>query len=81
MHEGKLFLVETDRIARPGESAAPPFVRAKQPQRLVEHFWLCDVCAAQWTIAYDRESRVALVALRKPTAMAPAHSPAHQEVA
>jgi hypothetical protein len=68
MREGRLFLVETDRLARPGESAAPPFIRAKQPQRLVEYFWLCDRCAAQWTLTYDQENRVALVPLRKPTA-------------
>jgi hypothetical protein len=66
LREGKLFLVETDRITRPGESAAPPFVRARQAQRLVEHYWLCSDCAAQWTLIYDRERGIALAPLRRP---------------
>jgi|SRR5580698_2125270 len=66
LRDGKLFLVETDRVAKPGESAAPPFVRARRQQRLVEHYWLCDDCAAEWTLVYDRENGVALVALRRP---------------
>jgi hypothetical protein len=68
LRDGKLFLVETERVTKPGESAAPPFVRARQQPRLVEHYWLCDDCAAQWTLVYDRESGIALVALRRPAA-------------
>ena len=30
LREGKLFLVETERVTKPGESVAPPFVRARQ---------------------------------------------------
>ncbi len=67
LREGKLFLVETERVTKPGESA-PPFVRARQQQRCVEHYWLCDDCAAQWTLVYDREHGVALAALRRPAA-------------
>ena len=66
LREGKLFLVETDRFAKPGEPSVPPFVRARQQQRLVEHFWLCDECAGQWTLIYDRERGVALAPLRRP---------------
>ncbi|HLZ42033.1 MAG TPA: hypothetical protein VKQ11_13785 [Candidatus Sulfotelmatobacter sp.] len=66
LREGKLFLVETDRISKPGESAVPPFVRARQSHRLVEHYWLCDDCAAQWTLVYEGERGVALAPVRKP---------------
>jgi len=66
LREGKLFLVETDRVTKPGEAAVPPFVRARQQQRLVEHYWLCDECAKQWTLVYDRATGVALVPLRRP---------------
>jgi len=59
-----LFLVETDRMAKPGESA-PPFVRARQQQRQVEHFWLCDDCATAWTLVYDQEHGISLSPLRK----------------
>lgn len=68
LREGKLFLVETDRVTKPGESTAPPFVRARKLRRLVEQFWLCNDCAAQWTLAYDRDRGVALVPLRRPVA-------------
>jgi hypothetical protein len=65
LREGKLFLVETERVTRPGESVAPPFVRARRQQRLVEHFWLCDECAVHWTLIYDGESGIGLVPLRR----------------
>ena len=67
LREGKLFLVETDRLKRPGESATPPFVPARQQQRQVEHYWLCDECATEWTLVYDRDHGIALVPLKRPT--------------
>ena len=66
LREGKLFLVETDRVTKPGEPAVPPFVRARQQQRCVEHYWLCDDCASHWTLVYDRDHGIALAALRRP---------------
>lgn len=66
LREGKLFLVETDRVMKPGETAAPPFVRARRKQRLVEHFWLCDDCAVQWTLVFDQDRGVALAPLQRP---------------
>jgi hypothetical protein len=68
LREGKLFLVETDRVTKPGQPSAPPFVRARQLQRQVEHYWLCDECAAQWTIIYDRDHGVALVPIKRAVA-------------
>jgi len=70
LREGKLFLVETARLTKPGESAAPPFVRARQQQRQVEHYWLCDDCASVWTLIYEGERGIALTPLRKPIASA-----------
>jgi len=66
LREGRLFLVETERLIRPGESVPPPFVRARQKRRHVEHFWLCDACAALYTLVYEKERGVALVPLRRP---------------
>lgn len=66
LREGKLFLVETERLRRPGEAAQPPFVRARQAQRLVEHFWLCDECAVQWTLIYDPSHGIDLAPLARP---------------
>ena len=70
LRDGKLFLVETDRVAKPGEAAVPPFVRARQRQRHVEHFWLCDDCSAEWTLIYDPDRGVALAPLRRPVVTA-----------
>jgi hypothetical protein len=70
LRDGKLFLVETERLTKPGQAAAPPFVRARQQPRQVEHFWLCDDCAAQWTLVYERDRGVALAPLRRPVAAA-----------
>jgi hypothetical protein len=72
LREGKLFLVETDRVTKPGESAVPPFIRARQQQRCVEHYWLCDDCATHWTLVYDRERGVALATLHRPATSIPA---------
>ena len=63
LREGKLFLVETDRVTRPGESRG-----ARQLRRSVEHYWLCDDCATRWTLVYDRERGVALEPLRRAVA-------------
>ena len=68
LREGKLFLVETDRLTKPGGPVAPPFVRARQLQRQVEHYWLCDDCAVQWTLVYEGERGVVLAPLRRPVA-------------
>lgn len=66
LREGKLFLVETEQVSKPGESS-PPLGRARREERHVEHFWLCDDCAALWTLVYDQGSGVVLAPLR-PTA-------------
>jgi hypothetical protein len=69
LREGKLFLVETEQLMKPGQSATPPFVRARRQQRVVEHYWLCDDCAVQYTLVCDREhGGVELSALRRPAA-------------
>jgi len=81
LREGKLFLVETDRVNRPGVSVSPPFVRARQQQRVVEHFWLCDDCATQWTLVYDGERGITLVPLRRPVAHVAAADALNREIA
>ena len=67
LRDGKLFLVETERATKLRE-AMPPAGRARQQQRSVERYWLCDDCSAQWTLIYDREAGVKLAPLRRPAA-------------
>ncbi len=81
LRDGKLFLVETDRINKPGEPAAPPFVRARQQQRCVEHYWLCNDCATHWTLIYDSASGVALTPLRRPAVSAAVAAGVHSGAA
>lgn len=68
LRDGKLFLVEIDRLTRPGESVHPPFIRARRQQRLVEHFWLCEECATRWSLIYDRDQGIMLTPLRRAVA-------------
>jgi len=73
LREGKLFLVETERVPKQGE-LAPPFVRARQLPRQVEHYWLCNECATLWTLVYDQDRGIALAPLRRPAASVAATS-------
>ena len=73
LREGKLFVVEIDRVLRPGEKIPAAFVSARRQQRSIEHFWLCDECALQWTLIYDRTG-ITLIALKRPVANAASHA-------
>ncbi len=70
LREGKLFLVETARLKKPGEPLGPPFVRTRRQPRHVEHFWLCDDCATQWTLVYDQDRGIGLIPLPHPASNA-----------
>jgi hypothetical protein len=54
LREGKIFMVEA-----PAQATKP--VPSPKPANRVEHFWLCGPCAAQLTLAYDRQSGVQVV--------------------
>lgn len=74
LREGRLFLVETDGMPKSGEMTLTPSMRARQQQR-VERYWLCDECAARWTLVYDRQHGVSLAPLRRTQAnVAATHS-------
>ena len=70
LREGKLFLVETDGENKAAELGAPAFLRTRQPPRQLERYWLCDHCAGEWTLIYDRELGIALIPLPKSVASA-----------
>jgi hypothetical protein len=77
LREGKLFLVETERLTKPGESVPPPFVRARRARRYVEHFWLCEACAERYTLVYEKGRGVALAPLRRPVSSSGGASRVH----
>src|ERR1700736_2817440 len=70
LREGKLFLLETELGAQPGETEPPPFLRARSKWR-VERYWLCDPCAIEWTLICDREQGILLTPARRPVASVP----------
>jgi hypothetical protein len=63
--QGKLFLVETECVAKSGEATAPSPHLRQQPRR-VERYWLCDQCAAVWTLVHDRKQGIVLLPLLRP---------------
>jgi hypothetical protein len=61
-------------LAKSGEPPSPRGIRPQHAQRQVERFWLCDNCAAHWTLVYDPDRGVALAPLRRPAASVPAEA-------
>src|SRR5712671_7901919 len=61
--DGKLFLVETERVARLRELTAPHSSYRREQARRVERYWLCDQCAQVWTLVHDRQQGVILLPL------------------
>ncbi len=55
LREGKVFLFS--RKNQPGD-------HSKLPQKL-EHYWLCGICAREWTLASDAKEGVKLVETRR----------------
>lgn len=58
LREGKLFLAET----LPQDSSQP-FDGNRRKVRRREHFWLCDVCSAHFTLRFDTERGMLTVPL------------------
>ena len=56
LHEGKLFQVETEYLPEFRKTSW----RRNQLARKVERFWLCDACAPQMTIGFEKGRVVTL---------------------
>jgi hypothetical protein len=61
--QGRLFLVETECVAKLGELTAPPSPYARRQPRRVERYWLCDQCAQLWTLVHDPHQGIVLLPL------------------
>jgi hypothetical protein len=61
LREGKLFLAETEYFS--GTRAAVHASRRFRPSRHVEHYWLCNDCSRQLTLAFDPERGMITVPL------------------
>jgi hypothetical protein len=71
LREGKLFVVEAGLPKPNGQGSQTPLQPRKQGQG-VERYWLCDQCAAEWTLVYNWQRGIVLVPLTRPDAEAPA---------
>jgi hypothetical protein len=60
LREGRLFKMDV-----PSRTLA--YLAGKKPPRQVEHFWLCEDCAAQMTLAVGRNGEVITVPLAEPS--------------
>jgi hypothetical protein len=66
LHEGKLFRLDssTEILAR------IPVSEVTRPSRRFEFFWMCDQCAADLTLGYDKGVGITVVPLLKRLARA-----------
>ena len=71
LREGKLFLVEAGSTRlNEGESQTLVHGRQRGGPRL-ERYWLCDECAAVWTLVCDRRQGILLMQLARPVSGVP----------
>ncbi len=66
LRQGKLFLVETECVAQPGDLPSPAAPQLRRQPRHVERYWLCDRCAEVWTLVYELRRGVVLMPLLRP---------------
>jgi hypothetical protein len=66
LHEGKLFRLDssTEILIR------IPVSEVTRPSRRFEFFWLCDQCAAELTLGYNKEIGITVAPLLKRLARA-----------
>ncbi len=81
LRQGRLFLVETECVANPGEAMTAPSSPMPPRVRRVERYWLCDECARVWTLVHDRHRGIVLVPLPRPTAGARIAAEEYRETA
>jgi hypothetical protein len=62
LRDGRLFIVEME------ESAGLQMVGDSKKPRRIEHYWLCDECAPNLTLAVDRQRGVVTVPAGTPVA-------------
>jgi len=65
LRQGKLFLVESELVANSRELRPPSSARMRLQARRVERYWLCDECAAVWTLVHDRKQGIVLMPLSR----------------
>ncbi len=70
MHQGKLFVVESEPEENQA-SAQSNALRKSRSSRRVEHFWLCDECFPQVTLTFSKGLGLIMVPLLSPQGKTP----------
>ena len=71
LHEGKLFQVESENSPEAGHRFS---LRKRRPY--IERYWLCDKCAAGFTLTFEKGRGIVPVPLRGPSVKRPPLHPA-----
>lgn len=66
LRKGKVFQVVVDAVKGPLPSG-PQLVAEARASQHIEHFWLCDECAATMTLAVDRQRGIVTILTRPAT--------------
>ncbi|HYM06264.1 MAG TPA: hypothetical protein VEU11_06855 [Terriglobales bacterium] len=66
LHQGKLFRLDTSVEIL----ASAPVHEAKKASRRIEFFWLCNQCAAELTLGYQKGTGITVVPLPKELGLA-----------
>jgi hypothetical protein len=66
LRQGKLFLVETESAATPGDVRSALSRPMRLLARRVDRYWLCDECSVVWTLVHELDQGIVLMPLRRP---------------
>jgi hypothetical protein len=58
-------MVETQGSSSADQLAPASSRRVRKPPRRIERYWLCDQCAAAWTLMQDGSGSIALSPLQR----------------
>ncbi len=61
--EGKLFLLETEVVAKPADLKLSPSRDKRRPPRRLERYWLYDQCDGLSTLVHDEQRGIVLMPL------------------
>lgn len=75
LDQGRLFRIDFNEAARKRvSSGAQKKTASRSKPHPIEHFWLCQECAQNMTVALDKRGKVGLIALH-PEATDPSEAP------
>jgi hypothetical protein len=68
MHQGKLFMVESEPQEKDSQYSLPATGQRKHRSLRMEHYWLCDKCSPLVTLTFTKGLGLIMVPLLPPQA-------------